>query len=239
MHYDPDCSSWKVDKSKATLASKNKSETTYTAAWAAMTFKDNQAYSGHLDMYLAYTKATSAVDAKSNKEHATYMGGTVALPWRELPVNTAEMENFELPAEEPHEPIQSWDKPPRLAVRGVDAFKLLCSINDPRKEPAVVVGDSGAAPTLISEEFLTQLTLLKPQLQKGGHLNLLQLTGQAVCDHYMRLDLWFHSQLGPVQLKGVEAYVAKGMKANLLIGEDTQSNGGSRHCARPKGPAGK
>jgi hypothetical protein len=26
-----------------------------------------------------------------------------------------------------------------------------------------------------------------------------------------------------VQLKGVEAYVVKGMKANLLIGEDTQS----------------
>jgi hypothetical protein len=59
---------------------------------------------------------------------------------------------------------QGWDKPPGLAVRGVDTFKLLCSVNDPHKEPAVVVGDSGAAPTLISEEFLTWLTLSKPRL---------------------------------------------------------------------------
>jgi hypothetical protein len=96
-------------------------------------------------------------------------------------------------------------------------------MNDPQEEPVVVVGDSGAAPTLISEEFLARLTLSKPRLRKGGHLNLLQLTGQVVCNHYICLDLWFRSQLGPVRLKGVEAYVVKGMKANLLIGEDTQS----------------
>ena len=38
----------------------------------------------------------------------------------------------------------------------------------------------------------------------------------------MRIDLYFRSQLGPVCLKGVEAYVVKGMKMNLLIGKDTQ-----------------
>ena len=191
-----------------------------------MIYEDDQAYGGHLDVYLAYTKNSSAVDAKGatpNIEHSTYVGETVALSWRELPVNIAEAEDFELPAEEPYEPDPSWDKPPGHAVRGIDAFKLLCSVNDPREEPVVVVGDSGAAPTLISEEYLAKLTLSKPRPRKGGRLNLLQLTGQAVCDHYVRLDLWFRSQLGPVRLKGVEAYVVKGMKANLLIGEDTQS----------------
>jgi hypothetical protein len=36
------------------------------------------------------------------------------------------------------------------------------------------------------------------------------------------LNLFFRSQIGPVCLKGVEAYVVKDMKADMLIGEDTQ-----------------
>jgi hypothetical protein len=36
------------------------------------------------------------------------------------------------------------------------------------------------------------------------------------------LNLYFRSQLGPVCLKGIEAYVVKDMEANMLIGEDTQ-----------------
>jgi hypothetical protein len=47
--------------------------------------------------------------------------------------------------------------------------------------------------------------------------------GQAVCEHYVRLNLYFPSQLGVVCLKGVEVYVVKDMKAHMLIGKDTQS----------------
>jgi hypothetical protein len=226
LHYDPDCSSWKADKSKAKAAPKAKSETAYTAAWAAMTFDDEQAYNGHLDVYLAYTTDNTAVDTEvftANKDRSGYVGEATALSWDDLPAYIAKTEDFKPPAEEAYEPNPVWDKLPGHAVRGIDAFKLLCSVNDPREEPAVVVGDSGAAPTLISEEFLGRLKRSKPRLRKGGRLNLLQLTGQAVCDHYICLDLWFRSQIGLVRLKGVEAYVVKGMKANLLIGEDTQS----------------
>jgi hypothetical protein len=38
----------------------------------------------------------------------------------------------------------------------------------------------------------------------------------------MQLNLYFHSQLGPVCLKGVKAYVLKDMEANLIISKDTQ-----------------
>ena len=75
---------------------------------------------------------------------------------------------------------------------------------------------------LISQEFLKSLTALKPKTRTGQKLKLIQLTGLAGCTEYVRIDLYFRSQLGPICLKGVEAYVVKGMKANLLIGKDTQ-----------------
>jgi hypothetical protein len=186
-----------------------------------MTFDNEQAYTGHLDVYLAYTMDNTANTEvfTANKNRSSYVRDAIALSWNDLPANIAKAGEFKPPAEEAYKPDPVWDKLPGHAVRGIDAFKLLCSVNDPREEPAVVVGDSGAAPTLISEEFLGQLKRSNPRLRKGGCLNLLQLTGQAVCDHYVRLDLWFRSQIGPVRLKGVEGYVVKGMKANLLIGE--------------------
>jgi hypothetical protein len=96
-------------------------------------------------------------------------------------------------------------------------------VNNLKEPPAIVIGDSGAAPTLISEEFLNALQLLKPRSHKGCKLKLLQLTGQAACECYVQLNLYFPSQLGVVCLKGVEAYVVKDMKVQMLIGEDTQS----------------
>ena len=53
-------------------------------------------------------------------------------------------------------------------------------------------------------------------------LRLIQLTGSAGCSEYVKLDLYFRSQLGPVRFWGIEAYVVKGMEANMLIEEDTQ-----------------
>ena len=80
----------------------------------------------------------------------------------------------------------------------------------------------GAVLTLISETFLKSLKWSKPKPRTGKKLKLLELTGSVKCSEYVRLNLYFRSQFGPVCLKGVEAYVVKGMQANMIIGEDTQ-----------------
>ena len=157
--------------------------------------------------------------------------------WDSLPVNSAELENgHERPVQDVYEPSPIWQRPPGQAVRGIDAFKLSCRINSLKEPAAVVIGDSGAAPTLISQSFLDSLKASKPRPRKGHKLNLIQLTGQASCSEYVRLNLYFQSQLGPVSLKGVEAYVVKGMQAKLLIGEDTQ-RAWQLHSMRPAGKA--
>ena len=68
----------------------------------------------------------------------------------------------------------------------------------------------------------------------GQKLKLIQLTGSAGCSEYVKLDLYFQSQLGPVCFKGVEVYVVKGMETNMLIGEDTQL-AWQLHTIRPRG----
>ena len=106
-----------------------------------------------------------------------------------------------------------------------------------KETTVVVIGDSGAVPTLISQKFLENLQASKPKRRGGAKLKLIQLTGSAKCSEYVKLDLYFRSQLGPVCFKGVEAYVVKNMEANLIVGEDTQlawqlhtiREGGRRH----------
>jgi len=142
--------------------------------------------------------------------------------WNELEVNIVDIESLHLPEEDIYEPTRIWERPAGHAVRGVDAFKLRCHVNTLKEPAAVVIGDSGAAPTLISQAFLEKLQASKPKRRGGAKLKLIQLTGSAKCSEYVRLDLYFRSQLGPVCFKGVEAYVVKDMEANLIVGEDTQ-----------------
>ena len=115
-----------------------------------------------------------------------------------------------------YEPTRAWERPAGHAVQGIDAFKVLCHVNSLKEPAAIVIGDSGAAPTLISQEFLQSLTATKPKPRTGCKLKLLQLTGSAGCSEHVKLDLYFCSQLGPIHLKGIEAYVIKDMKANTL-----------------------
>jgi hypothetical protein len=124
--------------------------------------------------------------------------------------------------EDVYEPAPAWERPPGHALQGIDAFKIMCHINSLKEPATVAIGDSGAVPTLILQSFLNLLTMSKPRPQSGRKLKLLQLTGSAGCSEYVRLNLYFRSQLGPVCLKGIEAYVVKDMQANLIIGEDTQ-----------------
>ena len=157
--------------------------------------------------------------------------------WEELAVNIIDTEVLHLPEEDIYEPTQIWERPAGHAVRGVNAFKLHCHINTLKEPAMVVIGDSGATPTLISQKFLENLQASKPKHQGGTKLKLIQLTESAKCSKYIKLDLYFRSQLGPVCFKGVEAYVVKNMEANLIVGEDTQlawqlhtiREGGRRH----------
>ena len=142
--------------------------------------------------------------------------------WKELDVNNVNAELLHLPEEDIYEPTRIWERPAGHAVRGVDAFKLRCHINTLKEPAVVVIGDSGAAPTLISQKFLENLQASKPKRRGGAKLKLIQLTGSAKCSEFVKLDLYFRSQLGPVCFKGVEAYVVKDMEANLIVSEDTQ-----------------
>jgi hypothetical protein len=143
--------------------------------------------------------------------------------WTALPANLTELnEGANKPSESIYEPAPAWKRPAGHAVLGVDAFKISCHVNSLKESTIAAVGDSGAAPTLISRAYLESLQHSKPRLRAGQKLKLIQLKGSAKCSQYVRLNLYFHSQLGPVCLKGVEAYVVDGMGSNLLIGEDTQ-----------------
>ena len=123
--------------------------------------------------------------------------------WEELAVNVVDTELLHLPEEDIYEPTRIWERPAGHAVRGVDAFKLRCHINTLKEPAVVVIGDSGAAPTLISQRFLEKLQASKPKRRGGAKLKLIQLTGSAKCSEYVKLDLYFRSQLGPVCFKGV------------------------------------
>ena len=83
--------------------------------------------------------------------------------WEELAVNVVDTELLHLPEEDIYEPTRIWERPAGHAVRGVDAFKLHCHINTLKEPAVVVIGDSGAAPTLISQRFLEKLQASKPK----------------------------------------------------------------------------
>ena len=118
--------------------------------------------------------------------------------WANLPVNSMNLDSLHLPEEGMYEPKQIWERPAGHAVKGIDAFKIHCHVNSLDEPAAVVIGDSGAAHTLILHNFLHSLTAMKPKLRSGHRLKLIQLTGSAGCPKYIKLDLYFQSQLGLV-----------------------------------------
>ena len=211
----------------------NKTSDAYHKSYVAMLKEDDDSYDSYCTTYnTLIDEATSAdvltteVDDDLPSVSADYPS-TPSEPaeasWTSLPVNLADAkDDMDVPAEGVYEPTPAWERPAGHAVQGIDTFKVQCHVNC-FKEPATpVVGDSGTAPTLISKGFLDRLQFSKPKPRAGRKLKLLQLTGSAGCSEYIQLNLFFRSQIGPVCLKGVEAYVVKDMKADMLIGEDTQ-----------------
>ena len=234
LHYNCDCASWRSQGwPPGKNPSANETSNAYHKSYIAMLEEDDDSYDLYCATYnMLVDEATSTdiltaeVDKDMPSTPADYsptLSDSAEASWTSLLVNlTDAKDDMDMPAEGVYEPTPAWERPAGHAVQGIDVFKVQCHINC-FKEPATpVVGDSGAAPTLISKGFLDCLQFSKPKPRAGQKLKLLQLTGSAGCSEYVWLNLFFRSQIGPVCLKGVEAYVVKDMKADMLIGEDTQ-----------------
>ncbi|HEX9613546.1 MAG TPA: reverse transcriptase domain-containing protein [Candidatus Bathyarchaeia archaeon] len=207
----------------------NAANTAYEEAYISMLQGDDDSCSIHCDTYYATVDTLTPVEVLSVQTTTDLEDGENTLRstaegyWTSLEANVAELEpTADTLFEDVYQPEPIWQRPVGHAAKGIDAFKVLCHVNCLKEAAAIVVGDSGAALTLISEQFLKGLKWSKPKPRTGKKLELIQLTGSAGCSEYVRLKLYFRSQFGPICLKGVEAYVVKNMTTNLLIGEDTQ-----------------
>ena len=229
LHYDRDWDSWhKRDKKDSQKLPVNAANTAYEEAYISMLQGDDETCGFHCDMYYAAVDTLSTVEALLVQTTITLedgedmLNGTTEGIWNSLEANMAELESTNTPFEDIYQPEPIWQRPMGQAAKGIDAFKLLCHVNCLKEAATIVVGDSGAALTLISENFPKGLKWSKPKPRTGRKLELIQLTGSARRSEYVQLKLYFHSQFGPICLKGIEAYVVRNMTANLLIGEDTQ-----------------
>jgi hypothetical protein len=254
LHYDRDCASWrKLGSGYEKPKSNSKLNEVYHKSYIAMVDALDDEYEAQCAAFLTiidsdvttetpttevftadYEKPSSNAAEREPDETRLLEPTNLSHSWAEIAVNLIESDDLHLPEEGVYEPQRIWERPAGHAVQGVDAFKVLCHVNSLNEPAVAVIGDSGAAPTLISHKFLQSLQASKPKPRTGSKLKLIQLTGSAGCSEYVKLDLYFRSQLGPVCLKGVEAYVVKGMEANLLIGEDTQL-AWQLHTIRPDG----
>ena len=109
-------------------------------------------------------------------------------------------------------------RPPGCSFLGATAAHVPVSINSPMKNHSDIIIDSGSDITLISMKTLESLSRA-PKVKKGQKINLVQVTGKASISGYVELDLYFHTEDGPVEIK-VEAYVVKGMTTPLILGND-------------------
>jgi hypothetical protein len=205
-----------------------KANDAYHKSYVAMLKDDEEGYNSQCDTFNALINHVDIAEALTveldeNCHSPSTIDTDTPIGWSAIPINIIELENgTEHPTEDIYEPAPAWERPPGHAVQGIDAFKIMCHVNSLTEPATIAIGDSGAAPTLISQSFLNLLAMSKPRPRSRRKLKLLQLMGSAGCSKYVRLNLYFRSQLGPVCLKGVEAYVVKDMQANLIIGEDTQ-----------------
>ena len=165
LHYNCDCASWRKQghpENKITLT--GKTGEAYHKAYIAMREDDDPNY----EVY--YTAFHTVVDSSAtpiDTDTIEISSEPPELPpvsneestWTNLPVNITELEELnEQLCEGIFGPSPIWEKPPGHAVQGVDAFKLCCHVNSLKEPATLVVGDSGAAPTLILKRFLDSLT---------------------------------------------------------------------------------
>jgi hypothetical protein len=108
-------------------------------------------------------------------------------------------------------------RPPGTTFLGSCATTVTALLGS-EPEPYEIILDSGSDITLISEKALTAMTK-PPKIKQGQKIHLSQVSGNLTINQYVPLPIVFMTDSGPVELT-VEAYIVKGMKIPLLIGND-------------------
>ena len=213
LHYNRDCASWRSQgRPPGKNASANKTSDAYHKSYVAMLEEDDDSYDSYCATYNTLVDEATSTDVLTAEvdedmpsvpaDYSPTPSDSAEASWTSLPVNlTDAKDDMDMPTEGIYEPTPAWERPAGHVVQGIDTFKVQCHVNC-FKEPAMpVVGDSSAAPTLISKGFLNRLQFSKPKPRAGRKLKLLQLIGSAGCSEYIQLNLFFCSQIGPVCLR--------------------------------------
>jgi hypothetical protein len=109
-------------------------------------------------------------------------------------------------------------RPSGCSFLGARAVSIPARIMHEEGTEFPIIIDSGSDITLISEQAWKALDPL-PKKLTGRKINLIQVTGKATIQGYVKLPLFFTTTEGPVKLE-VEAYVVKGMSTPLILGND-------------------
>jgi hypothetical protein len=111
-------------------------------------------------------------------------------------------------------------RPGGSSFLGSKATEAHATVGSLTADPIIIIVDTGSDITLISRKTLAALS--HPAKTKQGHnVNLIQVTGNISIDGYVNLDLFFHTEDGPVKLN-VDAYIVDGMSTPFILGNDFQ-----------------
>ncbi len=110
------------------------------------------------------------------------------------------------------------ERPPGCTFLGGKAMEAMASVNSLHRDKIKVIIDSGSDITLISQEALRNLSH-SLTIRAGQQINLVQVTGSSSISGFVKLDLDFDTEQGPVKIN-VEAYVVKGMTTPFILGND-------------------
>ncbi|KAK0222387.1 hypothetical protein IW262DRAFT_1296942 [Armillaria fumosa] len=102
--------------------------------------------------------------------------------------------------------LMEW--PPECTFLSSKATEMEARINGLGSNKIKVIIDSGSDITLISMEALKNLMHM-PTIQAGQQINLIQVTSTLSISGFVKLDLYFETEQGPIKIN-VDAYVVKG-----------------------------
>ena len=90
-------------------------------------------------------------------------------------------------------------RPPGCSSLGSQAAQVPATVNFLDKNLTKGINDSGSDITLILQKSLSKIdTTIK--IQQGQQANLVQVTGNASTSGYVNIDLYFHTQDGPIKI---------------------------------------
>ncbi|KJA13755.1 hypothetical protein HYPSUDRAFT_107509, partial [Hypholoma sublateritium FD-334 SS-4] len=112
--------------------------------------------------------------------------------------------------------------PEGLGSLGTKSLRIFTKILGINREAIETRLDSGADITLMSEECYNSVEGL-PKIRDGMRMKLYHLTGGAKVLGYVRTVIFANATDGTIVSFELEAYVVRGMRVPLLLGEDFQS----------------